>query len=324
MKRIILLCISFAIATSIYHSMIYNDASNRHTSANIIIFTPTAHPALQDIERAFKQTMQSSEKSYECKTYNANGNRTLLRAQAEEIVQTPCDLICTIGAACSQTIAELLHKRNNSTPHVFCALEGPAFSSSLRERNASSTGVYIQPDYHTQLELLQHIKPNVKHILLVYDPLHGTGLQKDKDAIEAHLTTKGISLQTVEIYQTNEIQQKVTPLLPTVDVVLVLIDNTVVAGIDALIALCNRFGVTLYASDLASGKKGAALAYGITDAESGIEAARKAQTILEDGNHPSTVSADAINRFRLSVNQATMKTQGLNVPSDKLEQLQGI
>lgn len=320
MKKIVLLCISTALAIALYNSLTYN--SNYHRPTNIIIFTPTTHPALQDIEYAFKQTMQSSEQSYECKTYNANGNRTLLRAQAEEIVQTPCDLICTIGAACSQTIAELLHKRNNSTPHVFCTVEGPAFSLSLRDRNTSSTGVYIQPDYRTQLELLQKIKPGVKHILLVYDPLHGTGLQKDKDAIEAYLSTQNITLHTVEIYQTNEIQQKVAPLLPNIDVVLILIDNTAVAGIDALITLCNRFGVTLYASDLASGKKGAALAYGITDAESGIEAARKAQAILINGKHPNTIPIDAINSFRLSVNQETMKAQGLDVPSDTLKQLQ--
>src|SRR5271155_2378373 len=142
----------------------------------IAFFTPTTHPALEEIEQGFKETMNAkSAKSCEIITYNANGNRTLLRAQAEEIVHGSYDLICTLGTMCSQTMAELLHKRNMQTPHVFCAVDGEEFAQSLVHVNASTTGVYVQLDYLKEMDVLHEIKPGIKNILLVYDPTHGTG-----------------------------------------------------------------------------------------------------------------------------------------------------
>ena len=54
----------------------------------VAIFTPTTHPALEEVEQGFKETIQKlSSKPYVFTTFNANGNRSLLRAQAEEIVE---------------------------------------------------------------------------------------------------------------------------------------------------------------------------------------------------------------------------------------------
>lgn len=285
----------------------------------IAIFTPTTHPALEEIEQGFKETLEKlNPKPYVFTTFNANGNRTLLRAQAEEMVGGAYDLVFTMGALCSQTVAELLQKKGIKTPHVFGAVDGVEFAQSLITLNSSSTGVYVQLDYAQEMEMLYALKPNVKNILLVYDPTHGTGLEKYKKEIEQYIQKFGITLQSVEIYQTNEIQQKVAASLSNVDVVLVLVDNTVVAGIDALITLCNRYGVTLLASDLASGKKGAALAYGITEYESGSGAAYKASEILMQAKNAHEIPVSAITKFRLCVNRTTMKAQHLDIDEKQL------
>ena len=91
----------------------------------VAIFTPTTHPALEEVEQGFRETIQKlSSKPYVFTTFNANGNRSLLRAQAEEIVGGAYDLIFTMGALCSQTIAELLQKKGIKMPHVFGAVDG--------------------------------------------------------------------------------------------------------------------------------------------------------------------------------------------------------
>ncbi|MFI5333496.1 MAG: ABC transporter substrate-binding protein, partial [Candidatus Babeliales bacterium] len=281
----------------------------------IAIFTPTTHPSLEEIERGFKETLQQSMPPACCAfiTFNANGNKTLLQAQAQEIVGDQYDCIVTIGAACSQTIAELLHKKDNKTPHVFGAVDGYDFAQALQTSNESSTGVYVQVDYKKEMDILHQYKPDARNILLVYDPTQGTGLEKYKNEIAAYVQKFGATLHSVEVYQTNEIQPKVAALLPTMDVVLVLIDNTVAAGIDALITLCNRYHVTLFASDLASGKKGAALAYGISEYESGKQAAKIVNEILVDGNKPGEIPVRAVDAFRVERNKDTMKLQGLEL-----------
>ena len=326
MKKMI---IASLIVGTMVSGIWYFDMHKKHDKTNngnkeyrIAILTPTTHPALEEIEQGFKETLRKiNTADYLFTTFNANGNKTLLRAQAEEIVNNDYDLIFTIGATPSQTIVQLVKKKGVTTPHVFCAVDGQKFAQQLTASNHFTTGVYTETDYKTEIDVLRNLKPTTKNVLLVYDPTHGIGLEKDKQEIEQYLKRYDITLHSVEIYQANEIQQKVSALLPSIDVILVLIDNTVVAGIDALITLCNRYGVTLLASDLASGEKGAALAYGITEYESGINAAEKARSILIDNKKPNELPITAVTNFRISINKNTMPTQHLEVDAETIKAL---
>jgi putative ABC transport system substrate-binding protein len=325
MKKLIIILLLVATAGILYFaaSRFGREVSSQPGQLRIALFTPVTHPALEEVEQGFKETMQKlSPKPYVFAIFNANGNRTLLRAQAEEVVGGEYDLVFTMGALCSQTVAQLMQKKGIKIPHVFAAVDSAEFAHSLTALNAFSTGVYVQLDYTKEMDMLHALKPNTKNILLVYDPAHGTGLEKYKKQIESYVKKYGMMLHIVEIAQSNEIQQKVAASLPNMDVVLVLVDNTVVAGLDALIALCNRYGVTLLASDLASGKKGAALAYGITEYESGSSAAGKAHEILIEGKKPQELPISAITNFRVVVNRDTMKAQNLDIGQEQLKQLE--
>lgn len=310
MKRLLLFLSSIFILLGIYTlRFVYTAQSHNNHAMRVAIFTPTTHLALEEIEQGFKDTVTKGSDDYQFITFNANGNRTLLRAQAEEIVHNNYDIIFTIGAFCSQTVAELLSKKHLATPHIFAGVDGPEFARGLKDQNSSSTGVYVKMDYQKELDQLMHYKPHAKNVMLVYDPMHGTGLEKEKNEIELYLKKNGISLHTVEVYQTNEIQQKVAASLANIDVILVLTDNTVVAGIDALITLCNRYGVTLFASDLSSGKKGAALAYGITEYDSGVGAGNLVRAMRERSLKPHELAVEPIANFRIEINRETMRMQ---------------
>lgn len=321
MKKILIIGLSCVLIGAGIVFLVYSPFLTATETVKIAIFTPTVHTALEEVEKGFKETMERlNSRDYRFTTFNANGNRTLLRAQAEEIVSGNYDLVFTIGAFCSQTIAELLHRKNKTMPQVFGAIDAEKIAQALHTTNKGTTGVYVGVDYAKQMDILHTLKPDIENVLLVYDPAFGAGLEEEKQLIQSHLAQKGVQLHSVEIYQTNEIQQKVAALLPQMDVVLVLIDNTVVAGIDALITLCNRYGVTLMVSDLASGKKGASLAYGITEYESGSGAATIAHEILVDGKLPHDIPIRAVTNFRLSVNEDTMQAQNAQVDISLLEQ----
>lgn len=330
MKKLMTLSlISFLIAGAYYGASLYlfkAEQSVTQQSAvrplHVALFTPITHPALEEVERGFKETLVklNPQQPYLFTTHNANGNRTLLRAQAEEMVQGDYDLLFTMGAMCSQTVAELLRKKSIQTPHVFGAVDGIEIAQAIQACHETSTGVYVQVDYLKEMEILRKLKSNIKNIVLVYDPTHETGLEKYKQELEVYFAKCGVILHSVEIYQTNEIQQKVAALLPHMDVVLVLIDNTVVAGIDALITLCNRYGVTLLASDLASGEKGAALAYGITEYDSGSGAAKVAQAILMHGKKPHDLPISPIMQFQIAINKNTMTAQNLHISDEVVQQ----
>lgn len=316
MKEImnIIIKISFALAVicgALY--MIIHKESPVSAGVRIALLTPIAHPALQEVEQGFKETMQFSLPNAHFITFNANGNKTLLRAQAEEMVSGDYDLIFTLGATTSQTIAELLAKKQLATPHIFGAIDGYEIAHALQEIRPASTGAYLDIDYTKGIDHLFKVKPDLKNILLVYDPTHGTGLEKYKDQLATYVTKFGATLYAIEIYSPHEIQQKVAASLPGTDVVLVLIDNTVVSGIDALIALCNKHNVTLMASDIPSGKKGATIAYGITEYESGSQAAQKAIEVLFQNKSAREIAPTPITHFNFLINKQTSQAQLLCV-----------
>lgn len=294
-------------------------------SYSIAIFTPASHPALEEIEQGFKETLLKAGGAYSFTIFNANGNKTLQRAQAEEIMNQKFDLVFTIGTSCAQLAYEVAKKKGNVTPQIFCEVDDPVglhIVESLMSSGNQSTGIMEGANYEKQLVLLQKIKPATKKILLAYDPTHGRGLEKDKIVIQKILNRLGIELQAVEIAQSNEISQKIPGLLEGVDVILILKDNTLVSGIDGLITLANRHGITLLASDLNSGEKGAALAFGYAEYESGAQAALKAIKILRDHVAPSAIPITAVPDLHMVVNKKALQAQNLILDAHMLEQIE--
>lgn len=288
----------------------------KDSAKKIAIFTPISHEALEEIEHDFKETMlKNNPDAFEFITFNANGNKTLQRAQAEEIINNKYDLIFTIGSSCSQLVAELAKKKGAITPQVFCAVEDPVgmgIANSLDKPGNNITGVIEgSPNLAEQVRIMRMLKPDTKNVVLVYDPGVKFTNEKTKQELEEVLAKNGIQLHSIEISNANEIQQKVAGLLPDKDFVFVLKDNTVVAGIDGLVTLCNRYGVPLFVSDLNSGKKGAAIAYGIREGDSGVFAAQKALQVLLNGNKAGQTPITTIEKLNLAINKTVLEQQKL-------------
>lgn len=307
--KITLFCISIGCMLGVVQFYQQEPADYR-----IAIFQPAIHPSLEKIAHGFKEKVtQGTIKRIVFDDYNAAGNSTLLRAQADEIVRKNYDLVFTIGSHSSQMVYHAAHKKGDHTPQVFAALDDPlslGIVKSIEHSGTNVTGVVTTRLYKEQVEALLELKPLIKRVLLVYNPAEGSGLEKDRQQVEKVLHEKGLSLQTVEVAHHNEIPEKVPAFLPKTDVVLVLMDNTVVSGITSLVALCNRYGVLLYASDLGSGDKGAALCYGAEDYQYGALGASLALTILEENQEPSSIPLIKMLDQKIKINTKAMHKQG--------------
>lgn len=275
----------------------------------IAIFEPAIHPAMDEISQGFIDTItKNTNQKYEFKKYNANGNKLLMKSLAEEIVYNDLDLGFTIGTSASVMLKECATKQKSTMPIVFCAIDDPQKFNLVGDY---ITGATEKTDYATQINLLLKIMPTIKKIALVYDPSQGSGLQKDKEMLEKILKTKKISLQPIEIQSMSEIKQKVEGFMKNIDLVMILKDHTAVSGLDSLITLCNRYKKPLFASDLNSGQKGAALAFGILEYDSGVEAAKKALEILEHGKKAADIPVSSVWRLTLHINKTQAEKQGL-------------
>lgn len=320
MKKNIMLLLVFMLSCIVAGYVYFQHFRVEHIDSSdicrIAVFQPATHPALDEVAQGFIDTMQDTAKlQYKFDRYNGNGNKILMQAQAQEILQKKYDLIFTIGVGCSVIIKDLCHKKHDLTPIVFTAVDDPV---KLDLQGAYITGVVDQSNYQHQIDLLIQIQPSIKKLLLVYDQSQASGLEKDKNQIRSILYEKGIDFTSIEILHVGEIQQKITSAIQSADVVMVLKDNTVVSGLDSLISLCERYRIPLLASDLNSGVKGAALAYGIYELQSGVQSAHQAKLILEQGKLPSKVPVVAVKNMKMKINCAHALSQGLVIDSQIL------
>lgn len=281
----------------------------------IAILTPVTHPSLEQIEKGFVETIEKAHPGkYRFTTYNAQGNKTLMRSELDAIIREDHSLIFTIGTNASQMAAEILPKRGIITPVVFTCVNDPVgFNIVSDEKNPGKqvTGVKELLNFSDELNALLKVKPDLKQVMLVYNPLE-PGLHKDQIQIAKILEENNIGLILVEVFQTNELFAKVSPFMEKADALIVLKDNTVVSGLDLLVKLCNRHKIPLMASDLDSPDRGAALGYGVHEIEFGIEGAKKALQILEEGLKPGQIAVTPVDKFTLRVNKEAAKLQGID------------
>lgn len=324
--RLLAMVMAIVVGSSITLFLRRNTHSALEKSKKIALLVPALHPAMDEIVMGFKEKLHEKAPTVtiDFVEYNANGNKTLLNAQTQEIVAADYDAVFTIGVGASETMHTAIKKRASNLPLIFTAVGDPVahgLVASLTQPNTNATGVIETIEYEQQIAALRKVKPTVKHILLVYDPTHPTN-NHDKAQFQATAQKYGIAFDAVEIMHSNEISQKVAPFMNSTDVVLVLKDHVVVSGIDALITLCNRYNVTLYASDLNSADKGAALAFGVREYEYGSRAADVAYPIVIEGKNVAEIPVVQIEKQYLKVNKSAAKNQGLALLPYQIEQLQ--
>jgi len=310
MKQLIFMCLSLLL-------ILISCGQSAGNKIPIAILTPVTHPSLEQIEKGFKQTMEiNNPGKYHFVTYNAQGNKMLMRSEIEEIAQKDYTLVFTIGTLASQMTTEVFEKKNLKTPIVFTCVNDPIgfkIISSEQYPGGNVTGVKEMLRFEEELTALIKHKTDIKNVLLVYNPAE-PGLQKDQKEVERILKEHNMTLQTVEAFQTNELLAKVSPFISSADALIVLKDNTVVSGLDILVKLCNRHQIPLMASDLDSPDRGAAFGYGVYEIDFGIEGAKKALQILVQGMPPGTIPITPVADFTLRMNPDAAKRQGIQLP----------
>jgi putative ABC transport system substrate-binding protein len=301
---------------TLFLSLFFACSSPESKKVPIAILTPVTHPSLEQTERGFKETIErESPGKYRFVTYNAQGSKTLMRGEIEEIARKRFPIVFTIGTSASQMTTEVFAKKGNSTPIVFTSVNDPVgfqIVASESVPGGNATGVKELLDFKKELEYALELKPSIRSVLLVYNPME-PGLVKDQQEIEAILKEHRIELITVEVFQSNEFMTKVSPFMPKADAMLVLKDNTVVSGLDTLVKLCNQYRIPLMASDLDSPDRGAAFGYGVHEIDFGVEGAKKALEILHGKKSAGSIPVTPVSQFVFKVNKEAAARQGIEV-----------
>ena len=307
--------IAIVVTLAAYSFYKHYTTSLLSSGKRIAVLLPAVHPSMNAIEAGFSTTLKTALPTCSITVFNANGDKVLMKGQVEKITSDAYDLIFTVGTTASQMTKTALTKKQSSTPLIFAAISDPVKRGIIDPNNPQEavTGVIESYDYADQVDLLLTAKPETKQIVMVYDPASNPALEELATTLKNALEKRKISVQQVSVYALKDLQQKVPAFLPQADVVLTLTDHTVCSGMDSLIKLCARHGVTLFTSELDSNDKGAALSYGVQEADYGKEAAKQAVAILKENLPAHTIPVASLKEFYLLVNTKTAAQQGLTI-----------
>ncbi len=284
----------------------------------VAILKPASSPTIEDIKMGFMDELGKDQNVYyEFKEYDAQGNRTLLRSQVEEILDGSYDLVFSMGTQATLMMKEVGNKRQkNDVPTLFVGIKDPVELNLIESEQSSKnnfTGIAAVEDFELMVALLCLIKKNLRNVLIPYDPAQLGGQTAHLASTLAGLLEKrGINVKLVEVFNVGEIAQKVAPFMENADVLLTLRDHTTFTGIETLVKLCNQYHVTLFASDLDSVKHGAVLGFGFQEYDTGVAVGQRARKILIDGVKPSQIPITGMaENYRVRLNTEAMKDQNL-------------
>lgn len=293
------------------------NSCNKNKQISIAIVLPCMHPSLEKIQQGFIDTIKKTMgESVTFCIYNGNGNRQLLLAQAQAIFTKPFDLLFPITTVPAQLLKELSARYKPDIPIVYGAVSYPLQAELVKSLETSGnnlTGIVDTVPAKEQLDILFALRPSIKNILIVYDATHpGFALQGVPD-LERIITIRGRRSTRLEIFNVNEVYEKVRSHIATCNAIVILKDNTVVSALDALVKLCNQSHVTLMTSDLDSVDRGAALGFGVSEYDLGVASAHKAIKILCDNKKPKDIASSCAENFHLKINKKTLSLQGLSI-----------
>lgn len=285
----------------------------------VAILVPLLKPNIELTMKGFTDVLENEGKfTVNFRVYNPEVDRNRLRSYAEDIFNERYNLIYSIGLMSTAMLKEVSERRRDQTPIVFSNVVNPVqfgLVTSLERSENNLTGVPGDFENARYTHFLTILKKNMKKALIVYDPAEfGGAMEQYKKEVQKVLENKNIQLKSIEIFNVDEIPQKVAPHMGDIDMVITLA-GIEVSGIKHLTKLCDMHHVPLAsAGGLELAKRGVAISFGVHGYKVGTVAGHRALQILEQGISPTDIPISNVGKkWQMLLNSKAMKRQKLEL-----------
>ena len=250
---------------------------------------------------------------------DVQGEVNTLADRAARIVEAKPDLIFTIGTPATTAMKQA----TTTLPIVFTFVADPLRSgiiTSYAPSPSNLTGIssYAGPLSGKRLEVLQEIVPGIKRVLTLVAPQESIAEVSFQSLAEV-APKLGIELLRYDVTSKADIAQRLKDLPEgAVDAIYFVPSNLVLTHLDLLIHKAKEDKIPLSVSEVSMVERGALVSYGTDLRRLGVQAARLVTKIMK-GVKPSEMPVQMPEQLALTVNLATAKAIGLDVPPSILE-----
>ncbi len=274
------------------------------------------HPSLDNCLEGFKQGLDSEGIEYELEAQSAKNDDATNTQIAQQFVDK--DLVCGIATPSAQACYNACYELG--IPVIFNAVSDPvAAKLAVSETEAMDgiTGVSDKLPVEAQLELIREMLPDAKTIGILYTTSEANSVSTIED-YKAKVADYGFELVEVGISNASEIPQAVDVLLPQVDCVTNMTDNTVVANLPVLIEKATAAGIPVFGSEEEQVGNGCIASAGIDYIELGKKAGVMAARVLQ-GEDISTIPFETMTESKITINPDAAAAVNVEIPESITE-----
>jgi len=277
-----------------------------------------SHAALDADQKGFEAALTSAGfkegVSIVYDRQNAQGDPAKADAIARKFVSNKVDLIHGIATPTTQAVV----KSTTKIPIVFSSITDPVSAGIVPKNSAPGkktgtnvTGVSDLWPVALQMETYAKFVPKAKKWGTIYNPAETNSVMHIKAMRDV---TKKLGLELVEVTISNsrEVSQAAASLVGKVQAITITSDNTTVTDLEAIVAVCNKHKIALFAGDVDSVSRGAVAAYGLDYFLVGYSAGKKAALVLK-GVKPGDIPWGPVEKFSLVINEKAAKAQGVTI-----------
>ncbi len=272
------------------------------------------HPALDAVQKGFKDALKAKKFPVQYKTYNAQANMATTGQIAQVIGTIEPDLVLAIATPSAQASAQIMRKMKhmNEVPLLFSAItdpKGAGLVTNLEKPGKYITGTSDMIPMDKHVDFILEAMPKLKKLGVVYNPGEANSkalirlLEKACKKRKVRLI-KAAASKTAEVYQAGK------SVAGRVDALYVSNDNTVVAAFESLVKVCEQSKKPLFAADIDSVSRGAVAALGFDYYRMGYDTGEIAMQVLQ-GTHPGSIPVKMQETMQLHLNLQAASKQGI-------------
>ena len=279
--------------------------------ASIGILVPIELPAMTQIVNGYEKTMTAESKTpVTFLVKNAQGDANMQRAILQEFSSSHVNLVAPIGTDAAQMAIALVR----NAPIVGIAADHLK-ENAKKANNLNVTGVNSQVKPSERMGFIHAALPHLKKLTLVYSA--DARIFSQVKAFEKAAKKNGIQVQPLMVSQLSDLYSIKNSIASNSQAIFILKDEMIVSGINTLLQQAQLKHIPVIASDDGSVSKGAAFALGVSEYQTGVDAAKVSLQILR-GKSASQIPVHMMTHYFVFLNPTSAAKQGVNVNSVKL------
>lgn len=230
-----------------------SDNAAQDNSTKIGIGKIVSHPSLDAIEKGIEDELAASGRLFKIDKQNANGDINTASSIANKFKSEKVDLAVGIATPMAVAIANVIKDK----PVVFSGITDPIAANLVENMDngyRNINGVVDTIPVPEQIREFRKIFP-FKKLGFIYASSEANAVSMAK-AAEKTCKELGIEFIPATITNTSEIKQAAESLVTRVDAFYITNDNTLVAGVNALIETAKANKIPVFSGDISSSMDG--------------------------------------------------------------------